>query len=90
MGAVTSPGQATNDGAGTQGQESSPGVLWSAKVGQTHVQEGGQAGPSARGAAPSLGELKQAVLLLPVNVALPADQCLLQLIGAWLQSILRT
>lgn len=64
-------------------------MFWSAQVGNSQVQDEGQAGASSRPAAPSLGQLKQAVLLLPVNVALPADQCLLQLIGAWLQSILR-
>lgn len=63
-------------------------MFWSAKVGNTRAQEEGQAGGSSQ-AEPSLGEPKQAVLLVPVHSSQPADQCLLQLVGAWLQSILR-
>jgi len=39
--------------------------------------------------ADSQGEVKQAVLVVPVHTTAGAGECLQHLIGAWLQSILR-
>lgn len=66
-------------------------VLWSAKVGSTKAeQEGsGGAGSSSMAASNTLGEPKQAVLLLPVNMTATAGECVQHVVGAWLQSILR-
>jgi len=64
--------------------------LWSAKVGNTRVEEeGGKTAGSSRGTTVSQAEPKQAVLLVPVQMTAGAGDCVQHLVGAWLQSILR-
>ena len=71
-------------------QGSSAETLWSAKVGNTRAEEEGGAGAgSSKPLSASLGEARQAVLLVPVHMTAGAGECVQHLLGAWLQSILR-
>ncbi|DBA95921.1 TPA: hypothetical protein ACH3X1_001448 [Trebouxia sp. C0004] len=70
--------------------ETSGEAFWSAKVGSTRAEdEGGRSAGRGKSHADSQGEVKQAVLVVPVHMTAGAGECLQHLVGAWLQSILR-
>jgi len=59
-------------------------------VGSTRAdEEGGRSAGRSTSHADPQGEVKQAVLVVPVHMTAGAGECLQHLIGAWLQSILR-